>query len=343
MKAGDYTIHILVQNARNLIADGDDTCDPVVEFNVNDVSGKTTTKKDVTRAGTVKYNEHVFLEVKGLTQTDAQNAILKMKVVHQGFFMSDLIGQFEIPISKIYNMEQHCLLNQGLGLNDPDADNSNEIKGFVGVSINVQGPDDEAQELTMASDKVLMEKPPLIPTAIKKSYKQAYFRFYYAQNLPIMDFDFTAGFGKAPTIDAYAKIQYGTCKMKTKTYTQADDEVVWMQEMLFPIEIPIKAPIIQIQIWDEDIGRDELCCSLDIPIEEILSYEKKEGEETKAMLKWINLYGGPNDHSNATQQWMNKNPDKGSEWKGRIMVEYYAEDAKYPKARMVNLKEDVAK
>ena len=38
------------------------------------------------------------------------------------------------------------------------------------------------------------------------------------------------------------------------------------------------------------------------------------------MLKWINLYGGPNDFSNATQKWMNKNPDKGSEWKGRIMV-----------------------
>lgn len=63
------------------------------------------------------------------------------------------------------------MLNQGLGLNDPDAENSNEIKGFVGVSINVQGPSDEAQELTMVSEKVLMEKPPLIPTAIKKSYK----------------------------------------------------------------------------------------------------------------------------------------------------------------------------
>lgn len=244
MKAGDYTIHILVQNARNLIADGDDTSDPVIEFAVNDVTGKTTKKTNVSRTTTVKFNEHVFLEVKGLTQTDAQNAILKMKVVHQGFFMSDLIGQFEIPISKIYNMEEHCLLNQGLGLNDPDADNSNEIKGFVGVSINVQGPDDEAHELTMVSDKVLMEKPPLIPTAIKKSYKQAYFRFYYAENLPTMDFDFTAGFGKAPTIDAYAKIQYGTCKMKTKVYTQEDEKVVWMQEMLFPIEIPIKAPII---------------------------------------------------------------------------------------------------
>ena len=48
--------------------------------------------------------------------------------------------------------------------------------------------------------------------------------------------------------------------------------------MHFPIELPIKAPLVQIQIWDEDFARDELCCSLYIPIEEILDAEKKAGE-----------------------------------------------------------------
>lgn len=65
-------------------------------------------------------------------------------------------------------MADHCMLNQELGLNNPEADNSNEIKGFVGVSIHVQGPDDEAQELNMVSTKIMMQKSPLIPTAIKK-------------------------------------------------------------------------------------------------------------------------------------------------------------------------------
>ena len=59
------------------------------------------------------------------------------------------------------------------------------------------------------------------------------------------------------------------------------------------------------------------------------------------LVRFINLYGGPNDYSSsATAQWMNKNPDKGSEWKGRIMVEYYSEDSKYPKAKMLKLKEE---
>ena len=94
---------------------------------------------------------------------------------------------------------------------------------------------------------------------------------------------------------------------------------------------------------DEDFGSDELCCSLDLAIEDILGAQKPaEGEDT--IVRWINLYGGPNDFSSSsTAQWMNKNPDRGSEWKGRIMVEYYSEPAKYPKARLNNLKEDVYK
>lgn len=116
-----------------------------------------------------------------------------------------------------------------------------------------------------------------------------------------------------------------------------------MQEMLFPIEIPIKAPIIQIQIWDDDFGRDELCCCLDIPIKDILSQERKSDNEN-GIVKWINLYGGPSDYNSSNvSQFMNRNPEKGSEWKGRIMVEYYSMKTEYPKAKMINLKEDIIK
>lgn len=47
---------------------------------------------------------------------------------------------------------------------------------------------------------------------------------------------------------------------------------------------------------DEDFGKDELCCSLDIPIENILN-TKKSKDETKNIIRWINLYGGHNDYS----------------------------------------------
>jgi len=51
----------------------------------------------------------------------------------------------------------------------------------------VQGPGDEASELTMGSDKDFAERKPLMPSSVKVKYKQLYLRIYRAENLPIMD------------------------------------------------------------------------------------------------------------------------------------------------------------
>ena len=68
---------------------------------------------------------------------------------------------------------------------------------------------------------------------------------------------------------------------------------------------------------------------------------RKKGE-TKSQLRWLNLYGGPNDKSGATKKWMDNNPHGATEWKGRILVEYYCEEDKYPKSKMIKLKQDIA-
>ena len=48
-----------------------------------------------------------------------------------------------------------------------------------------------------------------------------------------------------------------------------------MQEMLFPIEMPLKARVLQIEIMDEDLLKDELCTQLDIPIKDVV--DAREG------------------------------------------------------------------
>lgn len=48
------------------------------------------------------------------------------------------------------------------------------------------------------------------------------------------------------------------------------------------------------------------------------------------MIKWINLYGAPLDRMGSNVDKMNKNPEDASLWKGRILVEYFGEDVKYP-------------
>jgi Ca2+-dependent lipid-binding protein len=75
-----------------------------------------------------------------------------------------------------------------------------------------------------------------MPTSIKKEYKQLFLRLYGAEQLPKMDFQLI-GTG---TIDAYIKLQSGKRTLKTKVVTQKDGKVVWNQEMMLPIELPLK-------------------------------------------------------------------------------------------------------
>ena len=70
---------------------------------------------------------------------------------------------------------------------------------------------------------------------------------------------------------------------------------------------------------------DSLCCSLSLSVKSIMKYTRD-----KSMTKWINLYGAPIDYMGSNVDKMNKNPEDASIWKGRILVEYFAEDVKYP-------------
>lgn len=105
----------------------------------------------------------------------------------------------------------------------------------------------------------------------------------------------------------------------------AEKRVDWMEEILLPIEMPTKDDCIRLSVWDQDIAIDSQVCSLCLSVKSILKYKREE-----SMVKWINLYGAPLDYMGSNVDKMNKNPEDASLWKGRILVEYFAEDVKYP-------------
>jgi hypothetical protein len=75
-----------------------------------------------------------------------------------------------------------------------------------------------------------------MPTSIKKEYKQLHLRLYGAEHLPKMDYQLI-GTG---SIDAYVKFKSGKRTLKTRVVTQKDGRVVWNQELLLPVELPLK-------------------------------------------------------------------------------------------------------
>lgn len=235
MPSGDYVIHIHLQNGKNFFLPDEDTCDPYVFVEVLGANKKSSVKNDITPDASVNFNEHMFIELKKIEDEQATEAKLKFTVLNKGFFKGDVIGEIELSLSKIYNFKDHVMMHQRIGLTNPNGDDFSKMTGSLVVSINVQGPGDEATELKMGSTKDWDENQIIMPSSVKKEYKQIYLNIYQATHLPKMDYQLV-GTG---TIDAYLKLFYHGKKLKSKVIKQKDNLVPWMEQFLIPVEIPV--------------------------------------------------------------------------------------------------------
>lgn len=161
----------------------------------------TKNKNDISTDETVKFDEHLFLEYNGLKKEQLGEANLTFDIQNKGFFKGDDIGRFEIPLSKVYNMDKHSMFNQTIGCNNVNSKDFSKITGYITVCVNVTGPGDEAEELKAGTAAEIAKVKPLLPASIKKVYKQLHMRFFIAENLPKMD-------SFAGTIDAYVKLTF---------------------------------------------------------------------------------------------------------------------------------------
>jgi hypothetical protein len=98
--------------------------------------------------------------------------------------------------------------------------------------------------------------------------------------------------------------------------------------MWLPIQWPVASNRLIFKLYDYDAtASDELVGSMMFSIKEIVN---TPGGETK----WINLYGAPVGYSGGNCDKMNNHPEHSSSWKGRILVQYSAEDTKNPEMKI---------
>ena len=80
------------------------------------------------------------------------------------------------------------------------------------------------------------------------------------------------------------------------------------------------------KVWDEDLCIDELLGSIILDLKEIIDPKKKDG-----FFFWKNIYGAPLKCDNKTADLMNDNPEIGSLFKGRILMQCFAHKCPNPK------------
>lgn len=102
MKRGDYMIHVMIEQAKNLKVDAEDTVDPLVEVKCMGQKRFTTAQDDINNTGIAVWNEHIFFEPKNQEVEDLAQAKIEIKLMDKGFFKDALIGFYEFDLSYLY-------------------------------------------------------------------------------------------------------------------------------------------------------------------------------------------------------------------------------------------------
>ena len=95
--------------------------------------------------------------------------------------------------------------------------------------------------------------------------------------------------------------------------------------MLIAVTLPVVDDKLALEIYDEDKVLDELAGTTILSIKSMIKYGCD-----KPMMKWVNFYGAHNGYNGASAKKMNSVPSEAAAYKGRLLVEWWAEDVKFP-------------
>ena len=176
MKPGDYMIHVYLQKGKNFRIEGEAT---TLNALIAVSSGGTTNYSNCKSACPVAsdqedyWGEHFFFEPRGVTGEEISSHNVQFKLLDKGVFRDVTLGTFEMDLSQIYFMnDQHAIQHQWIALTNPESSDPNAIKGYLKMSVAIQGPGDSSVKLT--DDPGLEnseESQVMMPSSIKKEYK----------------------------------------------------------------------------------------------------------------------------------------------------------------------------
>jgi hypothetical protein len=179
------------------------------------------------------YNEHLFLEPRGVDKKDADDAKIMIKLVDKGMFKDHLIGQFELDLSFIYLRDQHLLLHKWFAFSNPNGDDYAKIQCYTKLSISVSHEQDK--QVQIEDDTTGKEDPDVMMSpALNPRFFQTKIRIFSGHDLPMMDSGI--GFLSKDKIDAYLKLEFKGKKYKTpvKKYFLNDEPCTWNKEFWLP-------------------------------------------------------------------------------------------------------------
>ena len=100
-----------------------------------------------------------------------------------------------------------------------------------------------------------------------------------------------------------------------------------------PAQLPLMGGRHVFKIYDDDLTGDELVGSFTLEAKDVMA-----GMNGKFF--WKNIYGSPLDCSGRWTEHMNENPEMGSLWKGRILMQVASHETEKPTLKVQDLSQE---
>lgn len=162
------------------------------------------------------FNEMLFFEFNDLKTEDLETGMITVRLFdHDMIGSNNLLGQFNVDLSYIYRMNKnHELYRMWVAMTDV-TDETQEINGFLKLTINVLGPGDKppVHDATKENykDKKDHGKSNLFaPGRVKLSGHIIKFGIYRAEHLAPLDL-------QENSVDPYVKVSFAGTYAESKT------------------------------------------------------------------------------------------------------------------------------
>ena len=320
MKKGDYSVHVLIEEIKNLSSIKKDSLPkPIIKVTCFGQTKRTSKPSQDCEAYT--FNEHIYFDATDLSvdTLDSSKVLIEAYDYHN-FEREYYFGIQEFDFEYIYSKEKHCIKNLWIALANPEAKDITKINGYLKLSISISSTEDEKVELNPdpASDSDCM-----LPPQIKTTYKQLQIYIFKGEQFPDMD----NMFGKERTTDKRCdgclEVKYLGITKSTQIVSMKKEIIQWNEL----IEMPVPQPIIsQKVIFTVKDKSKNIVGSFMLTINDILSGKYEN-------LTLLDIYGSLKAADNSKGgKLMNENPELGSRWKGRVYLKINYKDAEYPVA-----------
>ena len=330
MKKGDYNVHILIEEVKNLVPVEENTPPiPRVKVSVFDKVKRTAKMKKACFDHT--FNEHFYFDKTNMTveMLDSEKIIIEV-YDNKNTKREKYFGIYEIDFAYVYGKPDHTMKNTWIGLANAESDDISKIRGYLKLSISILNEDDNRVELEPKDN----EDAIIMPNEIKMKYRQISFYFIRGEKFPDMDSFFSEKKGKDKRCDGYVIMKYMGITRKTKVVKMKNEVCLWNQVIDLPATYPCVSQKICLTVKDEDIGRrHDIVGSYEFFVNDIYN-----GKYNK--FDYIDIYGSPlNKHTKLAEQ-MGYNAEIGSRWNGKVFMKCEVKEVDSPNSSVRDISDN---